>query len=263
MDEIEDREAKQRLFDLISSKWPAPTIVLDFETPNSTRKENCHKADLFWDKDEALTLVMKKNLSSEDKKTGYIYVIYFPGSPGKLKVGTSEIHCKDARFKNHQECFPGCDLIYCKSVGNARRVEQIIFTDFEDNRRLMKHPCSNLNCRQKHTEFFEVGKAELFARIDKWREWMDSMDERPYSKGGVFNIKASRSSPHRKSVRESIGGSSPPSTPSKTGKGPPSGSIPTSFFSELEDSGYGSEPEMSGGDSCGSLTSQMESVKIK
>ncbi|KAJ5272507.1 hypothetical protein N7478_007632 [Penicillium angulare] len=261
MKEIKDRATKKTLFDFINSKWPAPIIALEFKTPKPDRSEDYPKDEAFWDRDDALSVVMDKQLTEKEGKMGYIYVVSFHGSPDKFKVGTSETHSKDDRFKKHRECYSGCELIYCKPVGNAKRVEQLIFTDFKDCHRQLKQPCPN--CEQRHKEWLVVDKAELIARIEEWREWMDSIKERPYKKNGAFNIRASRSSPHRKSIRESIGASSPAPTPSKKGKGSPSVSLPIASSSDFEYSDDDSAAEFSDGNSSGSLESRLESFKIK
>jgi hypothetical protein len=118
---------------------------------------------------EALMSLHAKPLSLESgSKTGFIYIYWYPGNFGHVKIGYSERLNPDERLKEwSKQCKHEVEGYKHFKVHHMRRVESLVHTELKDHRRTEVCP----GCGKTHKEWFEV-EAEFAAQvIEKYQLW--------------------------------------------------------------------------------------------
>ncbi|KAL2864974.1 GIY-YIG nuclease family protein [Aspergillus lucknowensis] len=117
--------------------------------------------------------------SMDSTQTGFIYVFWYPGGFGHVKIG----HAKDVEKRMNEwskQCgrktekyFP-CEQADLEPVPHRLRVEQLVHAELARYRR--EEPrCEK--CGGRHVEWFEVDVSFAISVVRKWVNWMRG---RPY-----------------------------------------------------------------------------------
>ncbi|KAL3462010.1 meiotically up-regulated gene 113-domain-containing protein [Aspergillus heterothallicus] len=119
---------------------------------------------------EVLTAPLTKN---EIEASGMIYIFWYQGNFGHLKIGhTRDL---DKRLRTwEKDCGKSLDVHFPldeddkRPVQHVRRVEKLIHAELKDCR--LKEACSN--CNKTHIEWFHVSKDAAVSAARKWILWM-------------------------------------------------------------------------------------------
>ncbi|KAL9603811.1 MAG: hypothetical protein Q9219_000920 [cf. Caloplaca sp. 3 TL-2023] len=126
---------------------------------------------------EALT---KKFGKREATQAGVIYIYWFPGNFGYVKIGVTGKSVEERLRGWKNKCkhipYPVFPLSQVDQIAipHIYRVENLIKAQLRDRRR-KEVQCHG--CRRPHNEWFEISKEEAIAVVRKWSAWMR---ENPY-----------------------------------------------------------------------------------
>jgi hypothetical protein len=118
---------------------------------------------------EVLTKPLTKR---EIEKSGMIYIFWYQGNFGHLKIGlTNDL---DERLRAWEKCGKPLDVHFPLAeddklpVQHIYRVERLIHTELKEHR--LKEEC--LACNKTHTEWFRVSNEAAVNAVRKWMGWM-------------------------------------------------------------------------------------------
>lgn len=199
-----------------------------------------------------VTFLLLEDLGDLDKKSAFIYLISHPQETDMFKIGISEIYSK--RSKQHVSCYGDGTLIKKIWIPFARRIEQVMLTEFRLKRHKLAETCPT--CRTVHGEWIKSStKAPLVTSLHKWIRFAH---EEPYNKEGLFDYKVElpspawqgtntvsprsktpKSSSKKKSEQPEDASPSPEETPSKIKPSQPGSDqlqIPQAYDTDVDDS---------------------------
>ena len=123
----------------------------------------------------ALRKVLLQDLTERDRKGGWIYVYWFEGGFGLVKIGLTTIGIKKRLQQWKAQClkqpklgFPSSSDEYIK-VPNVYRVEALVHAELKDRRR-KELDCPG--CGKTHIEWFEEPWPHAVEVIKRWSNWM-------------------------------------------------------------------------------------------
>ncbi|KAL4916395.1 T5orf172 domain-containing protein [Aspergillus aurantiobrunneus] len=129
---------------------------------------------------QRLQKLLTRPLARKDStETGLIYVFWYPGAFGHVKIGyTKDIGKRMASWERQcgrkpDKYFPS-EKADVEPVPHRLRVEQLVHAELAQYRR-QEPKCET--CGGKHIEWFEVDVAFAISIVQKWVKWMR---ERPY-----------------------------------------------------------------------------------
>lgn len=179
-----------------------------------------HKAAL---SNEPIQTELRKYLTrplapTDSTQTGFIYVFWYPGGFGHVKIGhTKDIEKRMKEWSKQcgrtpEKCFPfeQADL---EPVPHRYRVEQLVHAELARYRKVEPR-CGK--CQQTHVEWFEVGVNFAISVVQKWVNWMRGRPYEPVElkNGGIRWVLSKRH-------MDDIALLSTPSTPISTDKPKP------------------------------------------
>ncbi|KAJ5358608.1 uncharacterized protein N7496_011021 [Penicillium cataractarum] len=129
-----------------------------------------------------VTKVLDQQLGAQSRETGCVYIISPQDTEfqGVLKIGYSKKHPQAARFINHERCFGEFEIIKMRPVTYARRVEQLLLSEFSRVR--YKKYCEI--CKTTHLEWLKIDSETLVESLNKWCDFFDKVNT--YKKDGEF-----------------------------------------------------------------------------
>lgn len=118
---------------------------------------------------------IERNLTPQEVSTGYIYIYWFPGNFGHLKLGCT-IRTVDIRLREwERQCghkthraFPVAEEDQ-QPIPHVHRVENILKAQLR-NRRRKEIRCRE--CGRCHQEWFEAAEQEAIDAVRRWSDWM-------------------------------------------------------------------------------------------
>lgn len=133
---------------------------------------------------------IKKNLTPREELSGLIYIYWFPGNFGHVKIGVTTRTPEERLREWQKQCGHDPILLYPVSEGDrvpmphVYRVEKIVHALLR-NRRRKELKCRK--CEKCHREWFESVEQEAIAAVKTWSAWMR---ENPYEQvKGVWRLK--------------------------------------------------------------------------
>ena len=126
-----------------------------------------------------LTELLERPLGVNDRPAGHIYV-FSTNTPKMFKIGYSKLPPKVYRLRVHKACYPVVDKIRSECIPYARRVEQLVLTEFSSVHCKLAEDCQK--CSRSHEEWLEIDQETLMASIDKWIEFVNSDPYNPKGK---------------------------------------------------------------------------------
>ncbi|CEO58554.1 hypothetical protein PMG11_03268 [Penicillium brasilianum] len=129
-----------------------------------------------------VTKVLEKQAGVRDRDTGCVYIISPEGKDfqGMLKIGFSKKHPQGSRFRSYKGCFGNFDPIKIRAVTYARRVEQLLLSEFSCVR--YKRHCRK--CDKAHIEWLKIDAKAIVNSLDKWCDFFDNTNT--YKANGQF-----------------------------------------------------------------------------
>lgn len=127
------------------------------------------------------------NLGKQEiEKAGHIYIYWFPGNFGHLKIGVTSRSVEERLREWERRCGHKThrdEVIF--DVPHVYRVEKIVQAQLRDRR---KKEIGCKGCGRCHKEWFEVSREVAIAEAKRWSDWMRS---NPYeeSGNGVWKLK--------------------------------------------------------------------------
>jgi len=126
---------------------------------------------------------LTKPLTETELKPGYIYMYWFPGNFGYLKIGYTTVNSTQRLKLWQRQCrHPSTGVEDLFAVPHVARVEKLIHAELKDLRRWEKK-CRG--CGKNHKEWFYVQTPHAKNVFMKWAEWI--MTE-PYSEETGWNL---------------------------------------------------------------------------
>ncbi|KAI4177585.1 MAG: hypothetical protein LQ346_007641 [Caloplaca aetnensis] len=131
---------------------------------------------------------IEKDLTPNETKTGYIYIYWFPGNFGHLKLGcttrTVEVRLREWERQCGHKVFQvvGADQ---EPMPHVHRVENILKAQLRNCRR-KETRC--LGCGKCHQEWFEQAQQEAIDSVQKWADWIRTNPYKEVSPG-VWKLK--------------------------------------------------------------------------
>jgi hypothetical protein len=129
--------------------------------------------------DELLLMTILRPLTKREQKKGSIYLFWFQGKFGYIKIGATTRNTKTRLSEWGTCCKQKPEDLHNNTrfsdVPHVLRVETLIQAELKEKRRIKKCESSET----KHNEFFEVQQQHAIDVINKWVEWMNT---RPYEK---------------------------------------------------------------------------------
>ncbi|KAH0548360.1 hypothetical protein GP486_007968, partial [Trichoglossum hirsutum] len=125
---------------------------------------------------------LTKSLSQQDLKDGFIYIYWYPGNFGLLKIGVTKRTVQVRLDEWRRKCGREPKLIYPETPEEAirtphiHRVENLVKAEL---RRLRKKGPVCRKCGIRHEEWFEAEPERAVAVVRRWSEWME---QSPYRK---------------------------------------------------------------------------------
>ena len=114
-------------------------------------------------------------LKSETIKGGCIYIYWFPGNFGHLKIGVTT-RTVEARLREWQrQCNHKPILVYPISEGDRQRVPNVFRVEAivqAELRRYRRKEVECKGCHKAHKEWFEQSSSAAIASVKKWSTWM-------------------------------------------------------------------------------------------
>ncbi|KAL8753217.1 MAG: hypothetical protein Q9184_005483, partial [Pyrenodesmia sp. 2 TL-2023] len=118
---------------------------------------------------------IERNLTPREISTGYIYIYWFPGNFGHLKLGcttrTVDIRLRDWERQCGHKTYLGFPVAKedQQPIPHVYRVENILKAQLRNCRRkeIRCHVCGKC-----HQEWFEEGKQEVIDAVRRWSDWM-------------------------------------------------------------------------------------------
>ncbi|RMZ79408.1 hypothetical protein DV738_g3299, partial [Chaetothyriales sp. CBS 135597] len=155
-----------------ASKESSPTAGPIFKPYRP--KEHLHKSTSTFIRE-----ILDKPLTMLDLDTKFVYVYWYPGNFGKVKIGSAK-NVQNRFRKWQKECghpVQPCvdrDLSFSAQVVNARRVEMLIHAELKDYR--VQHQNCTCKRKAKHNEWFATTEHHVKQVIQKWKKWMTSKE---------------------------------------------------------------------------------------
>jgi hypothetical protein len=139
---------------------------------------------------EIVTRVLERPVHNKSENPGWIYIISPYDLPGIMKIGFTMKPPVMSRFRTYRKCYGDFEVIATRLVPYAVRVEQLLLTEFSNNRCKLKECCHN--CKISHRDLLVIDKESLLRSLEKWRAFVESS---PYSVSGVLTPDAKRRLP--------------------------------------------------------------------
>ncbi|KAI9864356.1 MAG: hypothetical protein M1813_003276 [Trichoglossum hirsutum] len=136
------------------------------------------------DKIVSMRSSLAKALTPRELHGGYIYIYWYPGNFGLLKIGITKRTVAVRLEEWRRSCGRKPNLIYPETSEQAiwtphiYRVEALVKAELRHDRK--KGPMCR-KCRKRHTEWFEAEPERATAVVRRWSEWMM---QRPYRDPG-------------------------------------------------------------------------------
>ncbi|KAL8897583.1 MAG: hypothetical protein Q9207_007145 [Kuettlingeria erythrocarpa] len=134
---------------------------------------------------------IEKDLKPKETKTGYIYIYWFPGNFGHIKLGCTT-RTVDIRLREwERQCGHKVFLVAeadQEPMPHVHRVENILKAQLRNCRR-KETTC--LRCGKCHQEWFEQAQQEVIDSVQKWADWIRTNPYREVSPG-VWKLKKSQ-----------------------------------------------------------------------
>ncbi|KAL8644152.1 MAG: hypothetical protein Q9210_007399, partial [Variospora velana] len=149
------------------------------------------------DTDGLLRRAIEKNLGPREMKvTGQIYIYWFPGNFGHIKIGLTKRPVEVRMEEWERKCGHIPRVVFPlteedrKPIPHVYRVENILKAQLQRHRR-KEHIC--LRCKKGHTEWFEYSTDEAIAAVRWLSAWMR---QEPYEETspGVWSLKGDQKS---------------------------------------------------------------------
>lgn len=212
-----------------SRSLPATPLKFKFYD-ESPRKSAKHER---WTTGKLVTGLLLENLGSLDQEPGFIYLIGHPQEKQMVKVGhTVNL---EKRLNEHKNCLGGYERISTTYIRFARRIEQLILTEFRLQRCKLVDKCDK--CHAAHEEWIHAkNRGPLIKSLKKWIGFANG-DRSPYEIKDERHVDSQvdlpspawegvnkhSSSSRRKSSQQGNTSPSPEPTPSKTRYSQPTG----------------------------------------
>jgi hypothetical protein len=163
-----------------SCSSPNPSDPITLVSPGYTIASPIQKFEPYTPKCHAgksvskmLREVLTKPLTKREiEKSGMIYIFWYQGNFGHLKIGlTNDL---DKRLRAWEKCGKPLDVHFPLAeddklpVQHIYRVERLIHTELKEHR--LKEEC--LACNKTHTEWFRVSNEAAVNAVRKWMGWM-------------------------------------------------------------------------------------------
>jgi hypothetical protein len=152
---------------LAFSRQGVPSPIQNFE-PYSPKRHACKSVSQMLR--EVLTAPLKKR---EIEKSGIIYIFWYQGNFGHLKIGhTKDLDQRLRRWE--KDCGKPLDVHFPlaeddkQPVQHIYRVEKLIHAELKEHR--LQEKCSK--CNATHIEWFRVSKDAAVNIVRKWTRWM-------------------------------------------------------------------------------------------
>ena len=119
--------------------------------------------------------VMQDLTPREIKHEGLIYIYWFPGNFGHIKIGVTSLSVEKRLQEWERQCKHKTYLAFPLTEGDRQpiphvyRVEKIVQAELRNCR---KKEISCIGCRKCHNEWFECSKETAILAIQKWSAWM-------------------------------------------------------------------------------------------
>ncbi|KAJ0421667.1 T5orf172 domain-containing protein [Aspergillus carlsbadensis] len=159
-------EKRQPSITLVSPGYPVASPIQKFE-PYAPK---CHDGKSV---SQMLREVLTKPLTKREiEKSGMIYIFWYQGNFGHLKIGLT--NNLDDRLRAWEKCGKPLDVHFPLTendklpVQHIYRVERLIHTELKEHR--LKEEC--LVCNKTHTEWFRVSNEAAVSAVRKWMGWM-------------------------------------------------------------------------------------------
>lgn len=132
---------------------------------------------------DAIRAALIKNLTSSDLKAGFIYLYWFPGNFGYVKIGMTTRSIQKRLEEWARQCGHDASPAYAEqlegmqhavAVPHVRRVETLVHAELREVR-YKEVGCRE--CGKTHREWFRVDLASAKRVVGKWRDWVGG---RPY-----------------------------------------------------------------------------------
>ncbi|KAL8940236.1 MAG: hypothetical protein Q9216_002920 [Gyalolechia sp. 2 TL-2023] len=149
--------------------------------PYDARAQAMTKMDNFVE--GAITAKLGKQ---EIEKAGHIYIYWFPGNFGHLKIGLTSRPIEKRLREWERKCGHAVHLDFVtsqvnqKQIPHVHRVEKIVQARLRDRR---KKEIRCTGCGTCHKEWFEVFKEEAIEEVLTWSAWMRSNPYEELAKG--------------------------------------------------------------------------------
>ena len=130
-----------------------------------------------------------KDLISREETEGFIYIYWFPGNFGHLKIGVTTRSPEERLREWQKQCGHDPILIYPAAeedrvmIPHVYRVEKLVHAQLRDVRR-KETRCEK--CEKCHREWFEGPAKVAIATVKRWSAWIS---DEPYKlQGGVWRL---------------------------------------------------------------------------
>jgi T5orf172 domain len=157
----------------LSSRVNINFVLVDTRHPEIGQFEKCYsekKAQKI-----SVRAALTRSLTSRELKPGYIYIYWYPGNFGYLKIGVTtktiaeRLKTWETRCKRKPLCvYPKKEEEKEKWTSHIYRVEALVKAELKHHQR--KGRC--VNCGTEHQEWFEIPKESALSVVEKWRSWM-------------------------------------------------------------------------------------------
>ena len=148
----------------ISARDPSQPYFQNFELyqPKSTASRSISAV---------LHDVLMRPLTKRELNAGYIYMYWFPGNFGYLKIGKTSGQAANRLDQLHRQCKHAVESVDTKlvAVSHVFRVEALVHAELKDVR------YREVNCRgcgKNHVEWFRETTQHARRVFDKWAKWM-------------------------------------------------------------------------------------------
>ncbi|KAL6249338.1 hypothetical protein RBB50_003191 [Rhinocladiella similis] len=132
-----------------------------------------HRFKPYLKDDEALWNKIIKGLSTQEEKSGYIYIFRLPKAPRYLKIGSSK-HPTVRVSQWKDDCNLEYEQIWCSDkIRHALRLESILQIQLGMERQTM-----NCFCGITHNEWFEISLESAREVVEHWIRWLNTL--KPY-----------------------------------------------------------------------------------
>ena len=136
-----------------------------------------------------------RNLTPRELHTGFIYIYWFPGNFGYVKIGVTTRQVEKRLSEWAKQCGHGTYLEYPKlradeqPVPHVYRVEALVQAELGISRKI-EVKCST--CGKNHKEWFEQPLPDAIAAVKKWSAWMRTAEPYVEEKGQEWDKKSQK-----------------------------------------------------------------------